>query len=358
MTHDPNGAAALALARGGWRVFPVYPIAEDGRCSCEHAGYCAYLRQQGNKKHAECPVGGPCKACAPGKHPATMQGHKDATLNEELIRWWWTKAPWNPAIAIPAHIVVVDIDPRNGGVDTTEKICAAHGEAWARSLSVRSGGGGLQIYLTCDPNRRFPKTLNKHFGPGIDLKQLGGYVLAPPANHKSGGMYSWDESEPNTISPAPEWLLQLSSLRSASGATHTATASLTSIDQLPPPIIEIVTTLGPWENHNGRKFHLCAAVGGLMRKRGFTQAQCEATLRAWLPSNEATVGVAHGLNWAVRAWGKSPKAVSGFGALNDLLGVAHAAQLADAIESTSPSGQQAREWLEQRKRAFLSFGAK
>jgi hypothetical protein len=350
LAANPLLKAALALARAGWRVFPVYSIAKDGRCSCEHEGRCAYLRRSGSErtrqKHASCPVGGPCKACQQGKHPGTMHGHCDATTNEAQIRQWWTARPWNIGIAIPEGIVVVDIDHRNGGIETIEKVCAAHGEAWARSFSVCSGGGGLQIYFCCESGRRFPKTLDKHFGPGIDLKQHGGYVLAPPSNHKSGGGYRRDESSPNTISPAPEWLLELSNAHTSRATSRRTDApELTHVDDLPSPAGEIVEALGPHEKHEGRKFYLCGAVGGLMRKHGFTAAQCESTLRAWLPSDDPSVNVEHGLAWAVNAWGLDVASVSGFAALSELLGAEHAQRIADASAAVSPSGRWIREWL-------------
>jgi hypothetical protein len=348
---NPLLEAALALARAGWRVFPVYSIAKDGRCGCEHVGRCAYLRLHGSDKakrqHADCPIGGPCKSCKPGKHPGTIHGHCDATSNEAQIRQWWAALPWNIGIAVPDGVVVVDIDPRNGGIETVAKICAAHGEAWARSFSVCSGGGGLQIYFTCEPGRRFPKTLDKHFGPGIDLKQHGGYVLAPPSNHKSGGGYRRDESAPNTIAPAPDWLLELSNAHTSRATNRRTDApELTHVDDLPPPAGEIVEALGPHEKHEGRKFYLCGAIGGLMRKHGFTAAQCEATLRAWLPSDDLDVNVEHGLAWAVNAWRLPAEGVAGFAALSEILDAEHTQRIADASAAVSPNGRWVREWLE------------
>jgi hypothetical protein len=61
--------AALEYARRGWRVLPLHSVI-DGVCSC------------GDK---ECG--------SPGKHPLTRNGSKDATVDEETIRRWWTEAP-------------------------------------------------------------------------------------------------------------------------------------------------------------------------------------------------------------------------------------------------------------------------
>src|SRR5215831_6727484 len=135
---------AIALARAGWPVFPVYAMAPDGRCWCEHEGRCAYLKtrnsKRGAKMHGGCPHGGPCHFCRPGKHPATIHGHCDAVTDAAQIRRWWAEVDWNIGIAVPDGVVIVDIDPRNGHVETYEKIVAQHGEDWMRSLTVHTGG--------------------------------------------------------------------------------------------------------------------------------------------------------------------------------------------------------------------------
>lgn len=193
-------APALALAAEGWPVFPIYPIEDDGRCGCEHF------------KEENPGESGP-RTCAPGKHPFTIRGHNDASTDPAQIRAWWEDGgpDWNIGIAIPAGVVVVDVDPRNGGEATFAKMCDEHGESWLDSRVAETGGGGFQVYLACEPDRRFPKNLDRHFGPGVDLKQHGGYVLAPPSNHKSGGVYSWMNEGP--LAPAPAWLTLLSTVR-------------------------------------------------------------------------------------------------------------------------------------------------
>lgn len=59
---------------------------------------------------------------------------------------------------------------------------------WPGTLRVRTGSGGLHIYLQVDPNLHV-KSRNRVL-PAIDIKADGGYVLAPPSRHASGGVYS------------------------------------------------------------------------------------------------------------------------------------------------------------------------
>ena len=79
--------------------------------------------------------------------------------------------------------------------------------------------------------------------------------------------------------------------------------------------------LGPWQNYQGSKWHLCGALGGLMRKaQCYSEADCAALIRAWLPSNEPSVNVENGVAWACGAWNTSSDQVSGQKALRELVG--------------------------------------
>lgn len=88
---------------------------------------------------------------------------------------------------------------------------------WPGTLRVRTGSGGLHIYVQVDPNLHI-KSRNRVL-PAIDLKADGGYVLAPPSRHASGGVYSVVEGRyslarsSGAIAPAgddlKDWLLSV-----------------------------------------------------------------------------------------------------------------------------------------------------
>jgi hypothetical protein len=175
--------AAPSYARRGWKVFPVHSV-NDGRCSC-------------GKK--EC--------TSPGKHPRTRNGHKDATTDEGTVRRWWAKWPdANIGVATgkESGLIVLDVDPRNGGDESLAKLIEQHG-ALPETVSVSTGGGGKHYYFAY-PNGTVKGGSNV-LGKGLDLKADGGYVVAPPSGHASGGKYAW-EAGPGSVklAPMPRWM--------------------------------------------------------------------------------------------------------------------------------------------------------
>ena len=183
--------AALDYARRGWPVFPVnYPVKVGNslKCSC----------------------GKPeCKH--PAKHPKTLHGLTDATTDLKQINAWWKETPQaNIGLATGprSRLVVVDIDPRNGGNDSLKAITKL-GNIPTTPI-VFTGGGGEHIYLMHPGNGTKVKSDKNIAGyKGIDVKGDGGYVLAPPSRHISGGRYTWKRTHlANKLSPIPQWMTE------------------------------------------------------------------------------------------------------------------------------------------------------
>lgn len=137
-------SAALALAEGGWKVFPVDAVT---------------------------------------KRPRTPHGHLDATTDYPTVHGWWQEFDIGGAIATPTGngLLVIDVDPRNGG-------SIPH---WTpRTRMVKSQSGGWHLHYKIDEDIKSRAGL---FGPGVDSKCAGGYVLLPP----SPG-YEWVDLAPRT----------------------------------------------------------------------------------------------------------------------------------------------------------------
>lgn len=133
-----------------------------------------------------CTCGDPgCSLSNHGKHPSTDHGHLDATLLA-ADHFWPDFLTRNIAIATGNGLAIVDIDPRNGGFEAWDEFVKYNPEDNFATFTVSTGGGGTHLYFTVEgPTQTMPNLLR-----GVDLKADGGYVLAPPSTHISGGVYS------------------------------------------------------------------------------------------------------------------------------------------------------------------------
>lgn len=231
--------AALRYAEGGFPVFPVHS-APRGRCSCGKS----------DCEHA-------------GKHPRTAHGFKDATTDSDTIKKWWGRWP-EANIGMPTGaatgLLVIDIDPRNGGEESLDSLFSKHGR-FPDTAEQTTGGGGRH-FIFQHPGVPTPKTL----ALGIDLKGEGGYIVVPPSIHPSGNPYRWDgiEGHKALLHPAevPSWLLENIETTRNGGARQ-------------EPAAENAEKWAPGERNNR-----LASLAGTMRRRGMAREAIEAALLA------------------------------------------------------------------------------
>lgn len=114
---------------------------------------------------------------------------------------------------------------------------------------------------------------------------------------------------------------------------------LVPLADLPPASEGIVAALGPWEAHTGRRWYLCGALGGVMRKCGFSKDACEAVIREWLPEGDRRVDVPAAVKQALGAWRHSPEVVSGEAGLAAVIGAEHAAVVLEACTRARRPGR-------------------
>ncbi len=133
------------------------------------------------------------------------RGVYDATATAEVIDHWWAIEPnANVGISVGYFGVVLDVDPRNGGDDTLAELEARHGPL-PETLTALTGGGGQHYYFSRRVGTDYPSSL----GAGLDVKRMGGYVVAPPSLHPNGTTYVWDAGcHPidTALAPAPAWM--------------------------------------------------------------------------------------------------------------------------------------------------------
>lgn len=181
--------SAIEYAERGWLVIPLHTPNDKGRCSC-HKLDCGSI----------------------GKHPRTMAGLKDATTDQEQIfKWWhmWPTANVGIVTGEVSGLVVLDIDPRHGGNESIKKLQTEYG-TFQDKVFAKTGGGGWHI-LFAHPGVKIgnvqgtPDRPGK-LGPGLDIRGDGGYIVAPPSHHASGGVYSWGVAPTVGLPDIPEWL--------------------------------------------------------------------------------------------------------------------------------------------------------
>lgn len=173
--------AAKAYIAKGWHVFPLHSIKADGECTC-----------------------GKLACSDAGKHPRLSRGLKEASADPQKIEeWFGQNAPLSNVGIVTGAVsgcTVLDIDtaPGKGGDETWAEIVREHGEA--QTLMAHTGSGGFHLLFAYNSAL---KTAANVLGKGIDCRNDGGYVVAAPSRHRSGGVYSWmNEGEPLAVLPA------------------------------------------------------------------------------------------------------------------------------------------------------------
>ncbi|HEV2136984.1 MAG TPA: AAA family ATPase [Terracidiphilus sp.] len=151
MSTSANQTAALALASLGLHVFP----------------------------------------CKPDKTPKIEAWEQNATSNTLSIEARWQGNPHLlPAIPVGAHsLVVIDCDRKPNapdGVAAFQALCAAHSIDLCCAFVVESPSKGLHFYWRTDT----PYGNSRGSLPaGIDVRGIGGYVIAPGATLPDGRSY-------------------------------------------------------------------------------------------------------------------------------------------------------------------------
>ena len=201
------------------------------------------------------------------KNPLTQHGLNDATVDEKTIRQWWRAWPdANVGIVTGAAsgLLVLDVDPRHGGDESLRELCAE--DQLPLTVVGLTGGGGRHFYFQLPAGEHRNKA---NLLPGLDIRASGGYVVAPPSAHESGGSYRFGEGRsPIDLLPAsaPGWLIR--ELEPADGVVTTTA--------MPRPIQEVC--------EGGRNDHL-TRVAGKLRRIGTSEEGILAALREENGSN-------------------------------------------------------------------------
>jgi hypothetical protein len=139
--------------------------------------------------------------CGEDKAPLVRDGFKAASDDPAQVEAWWTEHPDALiGMPVPEGVVIIDMDPRNGGADSLRKLFTEHGRfPETRRARTRSGGVHYHFAFDAPEGTRFRREL----APGVDVKAAGkGYVIVPP----SPG-YTWSADVAPV--PLPEWAAEI-----------------------------------------------------------------------------------------------------------------------------------------------------
>lgn len=197
------------------------------------------------------------------KRPMFDNWPEIATNDEQIVSRWWHQNPdANVGIATGRRsgVFVLDVDPKNGGMESFEELINMHGQ-FPNTWQQVTGSKGLHLFFRYPA---FPVTNAAGILPGIDIRGDGGQVVAPPSIHPdTGATYEWDgleEIEQVRVAEAPLWLLDmLQSRHEAHGSPHL-------------PIAEKIP--------HGVQHYTLLALAGALRRMGLSDEDMLPTLLA------------------------------------------------------------------------------
>jgi Bifunctional DNA primase/polymerase, N-terminal/Primase C terminal 2 (PriCT-2) len=173
-----------AFWEAGYRVFGLHPINPDGSCGC-------------GKKD--------CGAA--GKHPLVTNWQHTPIWSEEQLEVMEETGQVESGYGVLVRgLLVLDVDARNGGVESYNRLVSEIPELAGAGLIVEtgSGGGSKHLYFKCDEGTAFIQHHPDY--PGIDFKSSG-YVVGPGSKHVTGNTYKILVGTPSDIDYAPDTLI-------------------------------------------------------------------------------------------------------------------------------------------------------
>jgi len=151
-----------------------------------------------------------------GEKRPPMQGWQNAaTSDPTTIRQWFEGQFKDCGLGIATgqfrdrYLVVVDIDDRQqfSGSETLRDLEELNGPL-PDTVEVITGSGGRHIYFLTDQPIR--NEASGRLGVGIDIRGVGGQVVAPPSVHGNGKTYEWVEGKSiayNAPANMPLWMV-------------------------------------------------------------------------------------------------------------------------------------------------------
>lgn len=170
----------------GYRVFGLYGADKAGRCSCARPD---------------------CKAAY--KHPIAANWQHTPDWSDEQWEVGQMMGQFKTGYGVlVSGLLVIDVDARNGGIESYERLLKVVPEISSAGMIVQtgSGGGSKHLYFSLPAPMALLQGHPEY--KGIDFKSSG-FVVGPGSMHASGNKYEAVVGTPYDIAAAPEALVEL-----------------------------------------------------------------------------------------------------------------------------------------------------
>jgi hypothetical protein len=170
-------------------------------------GYHVFGLHGANKK-GQCTCGNPdCQAAY--KHPLTSNWQHTPHWSEDQLEVMEETGQFATGYGVLIRgMLVIDIDARNGGVESMQKLANDFYSLRQAGLVVKtgSGGGSRHFYFKLPEEMALVQHLDQY--PGIDFKSSG-FVVGPGSLHASGNRYEVSHGSVEEIEDAPDDIIAL-----------------------------------------------------------------------------------------------------------------------------------------------------
>ena len=170
----------------GFKVFGLYG-ATNGVCDCETVG-----------------------CTAPFKHPISKGWQNTPEWDDDQLSSMEMAGQFSTGFGVLCNgYLVVDIDARNGGIDSWRKLDHdLDGALMSCNFIVKTGSGGDSRHLYFKAPEGVSLTTKNNNYPGIDFKSTG-YVVGAGSMHLSGSNYEILSGSLDEITEAPSTLIDI-----------------------------------------------------------------------------------------------------------------------------------------------------
>lgn len=169
-----------------YRIFGLHKITESGLCGCGLV---------------DCPT--------VGKHPIASNWQHSPDWSDDQLEVMQMSGQLSTGYGVlVAGLLVIDVDARNGGIKSYEKLLAEMPAIANAGLIVETGSGNGSKHLYFSLAEPLALMQSHPDYKGIDFKSTG-FCVGPGSLHASGKTYEAVVGTPHDITPAPAELLAL-----------------------------------------------------------------------------------------------------------------------------------------------------